>query len=140
MDDLYRELRRDLDGDVRFDKVTRQLYSTDASMYQLEPAGVVFPRHEEDLFAAVQLAAKHGMPVLARGGGTSLAGQSVTNGLVMDLSTHMNRILEVNPELGWARVQPGVVQDQLNRHLAPLGWGFGPDTSTSNREIGRAHV
>ena len=131
--ELHRELARDLEGDVRFDKVTRQLYSTDASMYQLEPAGVVFPRHEADLFAAVRLAAKHQMPVLPRGGGTSLAGQCVTNGLVMDLSTHMHRILDVNLEEGWARVQPGVVQDQLNRHLAPLEWGFGPDTSTSNR-------
>ncbi|HUJ74044.1 MAG TPA: FAD-linked oxidase C-terminal domain-containing protein, partial [bacterium] len=102
-------------------------------MYQMDPVGVVFPRHEEDLLATMELAGRYTVPVLPRGGGTSLAGQCVGNAIVMDLSTHMNRILEVNLEENWARVQPGVVQDQLNRHLAPLGRGFGPDTSTSNR-------
>jgi FAD/FMN-containing dehydrogenase/Fe-S oxidoreductase len=133
INDLQAELKKHVQGEVRFDKVTRQIYSTDASMYQIEPIGVVFPRHEEDLLAVVEVAAKRGVPVLPRGGGTALAGQSVGHALVMDLSAHMNKILEVNREEAWALVQPGVVQDQLNRHLAPEGWGFGPDTSTSNR-------
>ena len=133
MNDLHAELSRRLEGEVRFDKVTRQLYSTDASMYQMEPVGVVVPRHEGDLDAAVELARKHVVPVLPRGGGTSLAGQCVGHALMMDLSTHMNRVLELNVEEGWVRVQPGVVQDQLNAYLAPHGYLFGPDTSTSNR-------
>ncbi|HEX7927710.1 MAG TPA: FAD-linked oxidase C-terminal domain-containing protein [bacterium] len=133
MNDLQAELKKHVQGAVRFDKVTRQLYSTDASMYQIDPIGVVFPKHEDDLQAVVEVAAKHNVPVLPRGGGTALAGQSVGHAIVMDLSTHMNQILEVNREEGWAVVQPGVVQDQLNRHLAASGWGFGPDTSTSNR-------
>jgi FAD/FMN-containing dehydrogenase/Fe-S oxidoreductase len=133
MNDLQAELEKRMAGAVRFDAVTRHLYSTDASMYQIEPLGVAFPKHEEDLLAAIEVAVKHGVPVLPRGGGTALAGQSVGRALILDLSTHMNRVLEVNLEEQWALVQPGVVQDQLNRHLAPLGWAFGPDTSTSNR-------
>ena len=133
MNDLYAELRQHMRGDVRFDKVTRQLYSTDASMYQIEPVGVVVPRDEEDLQAAMEAARKHVVPVLPRGGGTSLAGQCVGRALMMDLSPHMNQVLELNIEEGWVKVQPGVVQDQLNQYLAPHGYLFGPDTSTSNR-------
>ncbi|MCZ6646166.1 MAG: FAD-binding protein, partial [SAR324 cluster bacterium] len=133
MNDLHAELSRHLKGEVRFDKVTRQLYSTDASMYQMEPVGVIVPRDEEDLGTAVELARKHLVPVLPRGGGTSLAGQCVGHALMMDLSTHMNKVLELNVEEGWVKVQPGLVQDQLNAYLAPHGYLFGPDTSTSNR-------
>ena len=133
MKELYSELTRQMQGDVHFDKVTRQLYSTDASMYQIEPIGVVIPRHEEDLHAAMEAARKYVVPVLPRGGGTSLAGQCVGEALMMDVSTHMNKVLELNLEEEWVRVQPGVVQDQLNKYLAAHGYGFGPDTSTSNR-------
>ena len=133
LNDLYSDLRRQIQGEVRFDKLTRQLYSTDASMYRIEPLGVVFPRHEEDLHAVIEVAGKHAMPVLPRGGGTSLAGQCVGRAVMMDLSTHMNQVLDLNVEQGWVKVQPGVVQDQLNAYLAPYGYGFGPDTSTSNR-------
>jgi FAD/FMN-containing dehydrogenase/Fe-S oxidoreductase len=133
LNDLFTDLRRSLRGEVRFDKLTRQLYSTDASMYQIEPLGVVHPADEEDLHAVIELAGKHAMPVLPRGGGTSLAGQCVGRAVMMDLATHMNRVLDLNVEQGWVRVQPGVVQDQLNAFLAPYGYGFGPDTSTSNR-------
>jgi FAD/FMN-containing dehydrogenase/Fe-S oxidoreductase len=133
LNDLFTDLRRSLRGEVRFDKLTRQLYSTDASMYQIEPLGVVHPVDEADLHAVVELAGKHAMPVLPRGGGTSLAGQCVGRAVMMDLATHMHGVLELNTEEGWARVQPGVVQDSLNAYLAPHGYGFGPDTSTSNR-------
>ncbi len=133
MNDLEHELRRALDGDVRFDPYSRLLYSTDASMYQVEPVGVVIPRHAEDVHAAVEIAARHGAALLPRGGGTSLTGQTVNEAVVLDFSRHMNRLLEVNAEEGWARVEPGLVQDELNQHVRPLGLLFGPDTSTSNR-------
>jgi FAD/FMN-containing dehydrogenase/Fe-S oxidoreductase len=133
LNDLFTDLRTTLRGEVRFDKLSRQLYSTDASMYQIEPLGVVHPLDEEDLLTVVELAGQHALPVLPRGGGTSLAGQCVGRAVMMDLATHLNKVLELNTEEGWARVQPGVVQDQLNAYLAPHGFAFGPDTSTSNR-------
>src|SRR5712692_3115180 len=102
-------------------------------MYQMEPIGVVIPRDGDDVQAALELARKHGVAFLARGGGTSLTGQTVNRALVLDFSRHMNNVLEVNREEKWARVQPGVVQDELNHHVRPLGLLFGPDTSTSNR-------
>ncbi|MEU3059427.1 FAD-linked oxidase C-terminal domain-containing protein [Streptomyces subrutilus] len=131
--DLEQRLRRDLDGDVAFDDYTRHLFSRDASMYAITPRGVVFPRHSGDIEAAVAAAAAYGVPLLARGAGTSLAGQTVGPGLVLDLSRHMNRVLEVDPEGRTALVESGVVQDQLNRAAAPHGLMFGPDTSTSSR-------
>ncbi|MFE0427058.1 FAD-binding and (Fe-S)-binding domain-containing protein [Streptomyces sp. NPDC058953] len=97
------------------------------------PRGVVFPRHEDDVRAAVAAAAEYGLPVLPRGAATSLAGQTVGPGLVIDLSRHMNRIIELDPASRTALVEPGVVQDRLNRAAAPHGLMFGPDTSTSNR-------
>ncbi len=133
MNDLERDLRRVVEGEVRFDKMTRLLYSTDASMYQMEPLGVVIPRHAGDVQAAIEVANRQNVPILPRGGGTSLTGQTVNRAIVLDFSPHMNRVLEVNQEEGWCRVEPGVVQDELNAHVRPLGLLFGPDTSTSSR-------
>ncbi len=133
MNDLERELRKKIRGDVRFDPGSRLLYSTDASMYQVEPVGVVIPRDADDVQAAVEVAGKLGVAILPRGGGTSLTGQTVNHALVLDFSRYMDRVLEVNTEELWARVQPGLVQDNLNHHVRPLGLLFGPDTSTSNR-------
>ena len=133
MNDLEHELRRRVEGDVRFDTYSRLLYSTDASMYQMEPIGVVIPRHAGDVQAAVEIANQQGVPLLPRGGGTSLTGQTVNRAVVLDFSRHMGGVLEVNREELWARVQPGLVQDELNHHVRPLGLLFGPDTSTSNR-------
>jgi FAD/FMN-containing dehydrogenase/Fe-S oxidoreductase len=133
MSTLYDELHHVIDGEVRFDPYSRSLYSTDASMYQIEPIGVVIPRHVEDVVATVDIARRHQVPVLPRGGGTSLAGQTVGHAVVMDFSKYMHQILEVNTEEGWARVQPGVIQDEFNAYLRPRGFLFGPDTSTSNR-------
>ncbi|SDN97965.1 FAD-binding and (Fe-S)-binding domain-containing protein [Geodermatophilus sp. DSM 45219] len=132
-DELERELTRALDGEVAFDDYTRHLFSQDASMYAMTPLGVAYPRHTADVAAAVRLAGEAGVPVLARGAGTSLAGQTVGPGLVLDLSRHMHRITELDPEGRTARVEPGVVQDDLNRAAARHGLMFGPDTSTSNR-------
>ena len=133
MGELARELASRIEGDVRFDRASRILYSNDASIYQIEPLGVVIPRHTADVAEAVRVAAEAGAPVLPRGGGTSLAGQAVGEAVVLDLSVHFRSILEINKEELWARVQPGVVQDAFGAALAPLGLRFGPETSTSNR-------
>ncbi len=133
MNDLEQDLRRSVEGDVRFDTYSRLLYSTDASMYQMEPIGVVIPRHADDVRAALEVANRHGSPLLPRGGGTSLTGQTVNRALVLDFTPHMANVLEVNHEELWARVEPGLVQDELNHHVRPQGLLFGPDTSTSNR-------
>ena len=133
MRDLASSLRERIQGEVRFDRASRLMYSTDASIYEIEPIGVVIPRTPEDVFAIVETAKEFEVPLLPRGGGTSLAGQTVGRALVIDTSKHLNRVLEVNTEEGWAWVEPGVVQEQFNRHLHPLGYLFGPDTSTANR-------
>jgi FAD/FMN-containing dehydrogenase/Fe-S oxidoreductase len=133
VNDLERELGKAIRGDVRFDAGSRLLYSTDASMYQMEPVGVVIPRDADDVRAAIETAAKHKVAILPRGGGTSLTGQTVNHALVLDFSRYMDQVLEVNAEELWVRVQPGLVQDNLNHHVRSLGLGFGPDTSTSSR-------
>ncbi|WP_046471302.1 FAD-binding and (Fe-S)-binding domain-containing protein [Allosalinactinospora lopnorensis] len=132
-DDLEAELRQAVSGDVRFDAYTRHMFATDASMYQITPLGVVSPRDTDDVVAVMETARRLGVPVLPRGAGTSHCGQTVGEAVVLDFSRHMNRVLEVSPEEGRARVQPGLVQDELNRAAAPHGLFFAPDTSTSNR-------
>ncbi|HEX6162335.1 MAG TPA: FAD-linked oxidase C-terminal domain-containing protein [Vicinamibacterales bacterium] len=130
---LQRELEGIIDGEVRFDKVSRALYSTDASVYQIEPLGVVVPRSAEAVIRAVELAAKYGVPITPRGGGTSQAGQSIGSGIVLDTSKHLNRILEINADGKWARVEPGVVLDELNAALRPHNLRFAPDVSSASR-------
>ena len=130
---LQRELEAAIDGEVRFDGVSRALYSTDASVYQIEPLGVVIPRSAEAVAQAVNVAARHGVPITPRGGGTSQAGQAIGAGLVLDTSKHLNRILEINPDEKWARVQPGVVLDELNAELRPFNLRFAPDVSSASR-------
>jgi FAD/FMN-containing dehydrogenase len=115
------------------DRFTRLIYSTDASIYQIEPMGVLYPKNHDDVVAAVSGAARYGLPVLSRGAGTSLAGQTVGPAIVLDYTKYMNRILEVSPDEQTARVEPGVVLDQLNGKVRALGAQFGPDVSTSNR-------
>jgi FAD/FMN-containing dehydrogenase/Fe-S oxidoreductase len=132
-DALRRELEAAIDGDVRFDRVSRALYSTDASVYQIEPLGVVLPRSAEAVVRAIEIASRHGVPVTPRGGGTSQAGQAIGAGLVLDTSKHLNRVLEINPDERWARVQPGVVLDDLNLTLRPHGLRFAPDVSSASR-------
>jgi FAD/FMN-containing dehydrogenase/Fe-S oxidoreductase len=127
------QLATHLDGDVRFDPLHRLLYAQDASVYQEEPLGVVFPKSREDLQEIVRLADRFGFSLIPRAAGTSLAGQCVGPGLIVDTGRYMNRILELNVEERWVRVEPGVILDDLNRFLAPHGLFFGPDTSTSNR-------
>jgi FAD/FMN-containing dehydrogenase/Fe-S oxidoreductase len=131
--EIEAELKKRVEGDIRFDRYSRLLYSTDASIYQIEPIGVVVPRHKGDVQAVIEIANRLGVSVLPRGGGTSLAGQTVGHSIVLDFSKYMREVLEVNREELWCRVQPGLVQDELNAYVRALGLQFGPDTSTSNR-------
>lgn len=139
---LQAALRAELSGWARFDPGTRALYATDASNYRKVPLGVVFPRSADDVAATLAVAREHGVPVTSRGAGTSIAGNACGPGLVIDFARHLNRILDIDPEAGLARVEPGVVLDVLRDAVAPHGLTFGPDPSTHSRctQIGRAHV
>ena len=108
-ENLERLLSETLTGEVRFDLYSKALYSTDASLYQIQPIGVVIPKDCQDVIKTVQIASEHNVPILPRGGGTSLAGQSVGEAIVLDMSKYMNQLLEVNVAERWARVQPGIV-------------------------------
>src|SRR3954471_17892384 len=132
MEELATALERELAGDVRADAYTRHLYASDASMFTLEPLAVAFPRDADDVAAAVSVCARLGVPIVPRGGATSLAGQTAGGrGLVLDCSRHMTAIGPISDQR--VRVEPGVVQEDLNRAAKRFGLGFGPDTSTSNR-------
>ena len=136
--DLVRNLAADLAprvrGDVRIDDMTRALYATDASMYQVMPLAVVVPRTREDVHLAVESAVQHGIPVLARGGGSSLAGQTVNAALVIDFSKHLDAVLELNLDERWVRAEPGIVVDRLNAFIhARSNLTVGPDPASSNR-------
>jgi hypothetical protein len=119
--------------DVRSDRVTRALYATDASVYQIVPLLVAFPATAADVAAIVRICSQSRVPITARGGGTSQAGQSIGAGVILDCSRFFNRILEINPDERWVRVEPGCVLDELNLALKPLGLLFAPDISTANR-------
>lgn len=125
---LQDDLRGILEGEVLFDEVTRTLYSTDASIFQLRPLGVVVPRHEADVQAVVRYAAENHISLIARGAGTGLAGESLGTGLVLDLSRHFRQIVEIGTDT--VRVQPGVVYRDLNARLAPQGRRFAPDPAS----------
>ncbi|MFO0842544.1 MAG: FAD-linked oxidase C-terminal domain-containing protein [Gemmataceae bacterium] len=131
--ELLKHLRANVQGEVRFDLPSRKLYSTDASIYQVEPLGVVIPRTVEDVVATVQIAGQTRVPITPRGGGTSLSGQSIGPGVVLDCSKYLNRVLDIDPGRRVARVQPGVVLDTFNRVLGEHDLQFGPDVSTSSR-------
>jgi FAD/FMN-containing dehydrogenase/Fe-S oxidoreductase len=130
---LRRELESAIEGDVRFDEVTRALYSTDASVYQLPPIGVVAVRSRADVVRTVAACRRHRCPLTMRGGGTSQAGQAIGSGLIVDTSKYFNRLLEVNVDERWARVEPGIVLDELNAAVGRHGLRFAPDISTASR-------
>ncbi len=132
-DTLARHLRKQLAGEIRFDAPSRRLYSTDASIYQIEPLGVVIPRTTEDVAVTMQVCAEMRVPIVARGGGTSLSGQSIGPGVIVDCSKYLNAILDLDPVTRTVRIQPGVVLDALNRAAAVHDLQFGPDVSTSSR-------
>ena len=130
---LRRDLEDSLEGEVRFDAITRALYSTDASVYQIEPTGVVIVRSRNDVVRTIEIARRHGVSITARGGGTSQAGQAIGAGLQLDTAKYFNRMLEVNTAERWARVEPGIVLDELNAQLLPHRLKFAPDISTASR-------
>jgi FAD/FMN-containing dehydrogenase/Fe-S oxidoreductase len=130
---LADRLTSETHAEVYFDRGTRGLYATDASLYQIEPLGVVVPRTAADVAAAVSIAAEEHVPILPRGAATSLSGQTVGSAIVIDFSKYLNRIGIVDRDAMTVTVEPGVVLDQLNAHLKPLGLMFGPDVSTSDR-------
>jgi FAD/FMN-containing dehydrogenase/Fe-S oxidoreductase len=127
------ELGKRLGGDLSFDEVTRMLYATDASVYREMPLAVARPRNAADIRELVLFARKEKVSLIPRAAGTSLAGQCVGTGIVVDISRYMTEILEVNREEHWVRVQPGVVLDELIKYIKPYDLFFGPETSTSNR-------
>src|SRR5271165_2076251 len=130
---LHDRLIRETRAEVSFDRGQRALYATDASLYQIEPVGVVVPRTVEDVIATVRIAAQEKVAIVPRGAATSLSGQTIGAAIVIDFSKYLNRIGVVDRNAMTVRVEPGVVLDQLNAHLKPLGLMFGPDVSTSDR-------
>ncbi|NHN48310.1 FAD-binding protein [Halostella sp. JP-L12] len=130
---LVDDLEKVVDGEVRFDEYSRQLYATDASAYEMTPIGVVFPVSTADVSAVVEYCAMREIPVLPRGGGTSLAGQTVNEAVVLDFTKHMDAVIETDPEARHARVQPGAVLGDLNARLEPHGLKFAPDPAWGDK-------
>jgi FAD/FMN-containing dehydrogenase len=130
---LAERLRKELQGEVLFDRFSRGRYSTDASHYQVEPIGVVVPRSDDDVRAAMAIAREEGVPLLPRGGGTSQSGQTVGRALIMDYSKHLKRLVEINEIERTCIVEPGIVLDELNRQLRTSGLWFPVDVSTASR-------
>src|SRR6516225_7284568 len=130
---LAARLSREITGDVLFDRFSRGRYATDASHYQIMPAGVVVPRSMDEALRALAIARNDGWVVTPRGGGTSQCGQTINDGLVIDVSRHLNRILSLDTENGTCVVEPGIVLDDLNRQLRKHGLWFPVDVSTASR-------
>jgi FAD/FMN-containing dehydrogenase len=130
MNNFLQQLAKDLEGDLYFDKTMRVLYATDASAYREMPLAVAIPRNVDDIKKLITFAHKHKTSLIPRTAGTSLAGQVVGNGIVVDVSKTFTKILELNAAEKWVRVQPGVIRDELNMFLKPHGLLFGPETST----------
>jgi FAD/FMN-containing dehydrogenase/Fe-S oxidoreductase len=128
-------LAKELEGELKYDSLTKTLYATDASVYREMPLAVAFPKTEDDIQKLIFFARDHGTSLIPRTAGTSLAGQCVGNGIVVDVSRFFTQIIEFNKEERWVRVQPGVVRDELNRYLKPHGLFFSPITSTANRAM-----
>ena len=135
MKEKLKVLNVEIEGEVFFDDTMRKLYATDASAYREMPLAVVMPKTHKDISRLIQFANENNTSLIPRTAGTSLAGQVVGQGIVVDVSKHFNEILEVNDQEGWVRVQPGVIRDDLNRHLKSFELFFGPETSTANRAM-----
>ena len=131
----FRFLKDALEGELFTDLTTRRLYATDASAYREVPVAVAFPRSDEDIARLIRFAAENETSLIPRTAGTSLAGQVVGRGIVVDVSRYFDRILDINQTEGWAIVQPGIVRDDLNQYLRPHGFYFAPETSTANRAM-----
>ena len=137
---MFEKIAPSLAGEIYYkntslDASIKRIYATDASEYQELPVAVVLPKTIDDIKTLIQLATEQKVTLIPRAAGTSLAGQVVGNGIVVDISKHFNQILEVNVAEKWVRVQPGVIRDDLNAFLKPHGLMFGPETSTANRAM-----
>ncbi len=128
-------LTTQLEGELHTDQLMRTLYATDASIYRELPLAVAYPKSAADIRKLILFAQENRVPLIPRTAGTSLAGQCVGTGIVVDVSRYMNKILEINAKENWVRVQPGVIRDELNQFLQPYGLFFGPITSTANRAM-----
>lgn len=135
MDERLKELADQLEGELFFDETMKILYATDASAYREMPLAVAIPKSVADLKKLIHFAKENHTSLIPRTAGTSLAGQVVGNGIVVDVSKNFTRIIELNKEAHWVRVQPGVIRDELNMFLKPYGLFFGPETSTANRAM-----
>ena len=133
MNSLLLQLASKLEGELHFDAMMKSLYATDASVYRELPVAVAVPKHTKDIQELISFAGTNKLSLIPRAAGTSLAGQCVGNGIVVDISKYMNQILEINTNENWVRVQPGVIRDELNIFLKSFGLFFGPNTSTANR-------
>lgn len=133
VNNTLKELALQLDGELHYDKLTTSIYATDASVYRMLPIAVAYPKTSKDIKTLIDFANANNTSIIPRTAGTSLAGQCVGNGIVVDVSKHFNTILDFNKEDKTITVQPGIVRDQLNNYLKPFGLFFGPNTSTSNR-------
>lgn len=130
---MLSKLQQDLEGELKYDDLTKGLYATDASVYRKIPLGAAFPKSNADIKRIIQFANEHGIGLIPRTAGTSLAGQCVGDGLVVDVSKHFTKVISVDKVKKQVTVQPGVIRDELNQYLKPYGLFFGPNTSTSNR-------
>lgn len=133
MKGLEQELRDSIQGEVYFDTMTRHVYSVDASIFEIKPLGIVIPKNKQDLQRTVEIASHFHIPLTVRGAATGITGGCLGRGLILDVSKYLNQILKINIQEQYAICEPGVIQDDLNRMLAPAGYRLGPDTSTGNR-------
>src|SRR6187401_628485 len=135
MKENLQQLERQLEGDLFHDITMRTLYATDASAYREMPLAVAIPKTIEDIKLLIKFAKNEKTSLIPRAAGTSLAGQVVGNGIVVDMSKYFTKIIELNKDEHWVRVEPGVIRDELNMFLKPHGLFFGPETSTANRAM-----
>ena len=130
---IQHDLTKAIRGDVKFDRYTRAIYATDASIYEMEPVGLVLPRNAADVARSIEIARNYEVPVLPRGGGTSLSGQGCNHAVVLDFTKYMSSVVEINQEEQWAITQPGITVSELNHHAKKHGLQYAPDPSTANR-------
>lgn len=133
MNGLISEIKNSIEGEIKSDPISKIAYSVDASIYEVEPAMIVIPKNENDLRQTIKLAKAYEVPIIPRGAATGITGGCLGNGIVLDISKYLNKILEINFSENYAICEAGVVQDQLNQALSPMGYRLGPDTSTGNR-------
>src|ERR1051326_3582976 len=130
---LEKGLRSGIRGEVRFGSGDRAMYASDAGNYRMVPIGVILPKNADDVMYGLEVCRRYHAPIVSRGGGTGIPGQTVNTAVVFDFSKYMNHLVELNVERRYARVEPGIVRDELQKAAGPHGLAFGPDPATHNR-------